>query len=159
MVSREPIYLALFAQLKTGGFFKTYTRRWQSIWDDLAAQSPRTPDLPMLIQQAQVEIVHYTNRGIGRVLTLETHVEVFSRIPDGATPGFKDGTTSGDTVVNAMLDAVDNALAPDAHEGLQTLGGLVLDCRIEGLIMKTFGDEDPSGLCGAVIPITMLLSS
>lgn len=156
-ISRETIYAALFAQLQTAGTgFATYSRTWLNVWDDPAA---RSPNLPMCIQQDQQEEMRWSNRGIGRVLLLQVRVEIYGKIPDGMTPGFKDGSP-GATVVNNMIDLVDNALAPsDLHEGLQTLGGLVLDCRIEGQIMKAFGDNDPSGQCGAVIPVILLLSS
>ena len=42
----------------------------------------------------------------------------------------------------ANLAAIDAALAPSALTGLQTLGGLVSHCWIEGKLMKDAGDLD-----------------
>lgn len=154
-VSREVVYEALLAQLKTAGVvFKTYTRRWKSTWDDPAQ---RVAELPMICQWEQNENVQWTNRGVGSVKTWSPMLEVYAKIPDGSTPGVKDDKTPGSKVLNPLIDAIEAALAPD-HDGVQTLGGVVIDCRIEGTIVKVLGDEDPSGQCGALIPVTILVN-
>lgn len=154
--SRETIYGALLTQLRTAGVtFKTYSRRWRSAWDD--PQSILS-DLPMLLQWEQIENVVWTNRGIGMARTWEVKLEVYGKIPVGLGDiGAPDKTTPGASVLNPLLDAIEEALAPTGPNGVQTLGGLVLDCRIEGTIIKVLGDEDPSGLCGAIVPVRILV--
>lgn len=154
-INRERIYEALFAQIKTAGTaFKSYSRTWKSAWDDPNA---RIPDMPMLIQQEQMEIVTWpANRGIGSVYNLEIRMEIYAKIPEGLTMGVPDPeTTPGSKVLNPLLDALTAALAPSGYDGVQTLGDLVLDCRIEGPIIKVLGDRDPSGLCGAIVPVNI----
>lgn len=155
MVAREAVYTALLTQLQTAGVtFKTYTRRWKSVWDDPVQ---RVADLPMLVQWEGDEEVGYAgNRGIGPIRFWIVKLELYAKIPDGSTPGVPDSTTGGSQVLNPLLDAVETALAPD-HDGYQTLGGLVTDCRIEGTVIKVLGDEDPSGQCGAIVPLKILL--
>lgn len=154
--SREDIYAALLTQLETAGTtFQTYTRRWKSTWDDPAA---RLALLPMLVQWEQMENVIWGNRGIGPLRTLEITLELYAKIPDVfGTPGVPDKTTSGSSVLNPLIDAVEAALQPPAGDELQTLGGLVFDCRLEGAVIKVMGDEDPSGLCGALVPVRILI--
>lgn len=154
-VTREEVYEALLAQLETAGtIFKTYSRRWKSTWDDPAA---RLADLPMLCQWEGLENATWANRGQGPVKSWEVKLEIYAKIPDGSTPGVPDKDTPGSKVLNPLLDAIEGALAPD-HDGLQTLGGVVIDCRVEGAIIKVMGDEDPSGLCGAIVPVRLLVN-
>lgn len=156
-VARETIYEALLTQLKTAGStFKTYSRRWLSTMDD---PNERLALLPLLVPWEGTEDVQWTNRGIGSVMTFTITVEIYAKIPDGMmTPGVKDAATSGSEVLNPLLDAVEAALAPTGHDGRQTLGGLVTDCRVEGTITKVLGDADPSGLCGALVPVKILVT-
>ncbi len=157
VLARETIYEALLSQLKTAGTtFKTYSRRWRSAWDDPAGQISASP---MLIQwEASETVIWSNNRGIGSVRTLSLTLEVYAKIPDGMTPGVPTTLVGGSATLNPLLDAIETALAPDIETGLQTLGGLVTDCRIDGTITKVLGDEDPSGLCGALIPVSILMT-
>lgn len=54
--------------------------------------------------------------------------------------------------LNVILDAIDDALAPD-FTGKQTLGGLVSHCRTEGDTLKDPGDIDGDGLLWVPIKI------
>lgn len=54
--------------------------------------------------------------------------------------------------LNVILEAIDDALAPD-YTGKQTLGGLVSHCRIEGDTLKDPGDIDGDGLLWVPIKI------
>lgn len=157
IVAREAIYDALLAKLTLAGGtnFKTYTRRWKSAWDDPGAMLAL---LPMLVQWEDREEISYSdNRGIGRIMTISMRLELYAKIPVGHTVGVPDKSTSGSSVLNPLLDVLDNALAPVGMDGLQTLGGVVYDCRIEGEIVKVLGDEDPSGLCAALVPLKILV--
>jgi hypothetical protein len=59
------------------------------------------------------------------------------------------------TQMNAMIDAIEIALAPSMVTGGQTLGGLVFECRIDGKIDK-FENVDNSGKSVALLPIAVL---
>lgn len=58
------------------------------------------------------------------------------------------------TALNPALDTVDTALYPPAGSDLQTLGGLVTHCWIDGKVIKVCGHNGPQTV--AVIPITIL---
>src|ERR1017187_2662329 len=59
------------------------------------------------------------------------------------------------TQMNAMIDAIETALAPDAVTGGQSLGGLVAEARIDGKIDK-FENVENSGKSVALLPIAVL---
>lgn len=68
-----------------------------------------------------------------------------------------DTDTEPDMVMNNILDAIEAAVAPDKGSGYQTLGGLVVNCRINGTI-----ERDPgfmSGVGAAAIPIEITTTS
>lgn len=159
-VSRETVYTALFTQLKTAVGFKTYSRRWRAVYDDLEG---RLPLLPMMILYEQHEDQQWPQqRGIGPIRTWGVTLEIYAKIPDNLTgpTASADSRTPGASVLNPLIDAIDAALQPqlgEARDGYQSLGGIVTDCRIEGTIIKVLGDEDPNGQCGALIPIRILV--
>lgn len=70
-------------------------------------------------------------------------------------------TVAGDTLINPILDSIEDALAPSgpfrATMGTQTLGGLVQQVLIEGDIHVEPGDTDPNGIGGAVIPLRIVV--
>jgi len=152
--TREQIYQALFTLLQATALFSTTTRRWIS-WQDDPQQE--TVALPLLVQYEMWERYDYKGeRGLPPIRELELRVLVYGKIPVGQTLGVKDSTTPGAQVLNPLIDAVEAAILPSGYDGVQTLGNLVIDCRIEGQITKALGDEDPSGICGAIIPIKIL---
>lgn len=160
MVTRETIFQALFALAPSADTFPTRSRRWQNWQNSLPHQTADIPKLPFLCQyEAFTETVEYKGeRGLPPIRTWTVRWLVYAKIPDGQTAGVPDTKTSGSEVLNPLLDAIESALAPaPLDEGVQTLGGLVIDCRIEGEIVKIPGDQDPSGLCGAVVPIKILV--
>lgn len=59
-----------------------------------------------------------------------------------------------DQALNPLIDAIEYSLRPDPASNVQTLGGLVVHCWIEGKIEKNPGDLDNQAM--AVIPIKML---
>jgi hypothetical protein len=156
VTTRETVMAALFTTISASTVFATTTRRWQS-WQDDPNATP--PPLPLLVLYEMNENTDYKNsRGLPPTRVWEVRALVYGRIPQSQTPGVPDKTTAGATVLNPLIDAVETALAPaDLTGGLQTLGGLVQDCRIEGVTTKVLGDVDPSGICGAVIPIRILV--
>jgi len=85
------------------------------------------------------------------ILTLKYHVFVY--ISAGLDPDDVPGT-----VMNALLDAVDAAVAPsgaDALSGLQTLGELVDHVWAEGPVFVDNGDIDGKGV--AAIPFEIVV--
>lgn len=168
MTTRETIMEGLkdhWLSLKTGDnpTFRTVTRRWQNWQDDPSAV--RMP-MPALVQYEVSESTVSSGRGMLPVRTWEVHLFCYALIPDaqgGMVPGVANKTTPGASVVNALIDAIEESLAPpdipriDENWGTQTLGGLVIDCWIEGTTVKVLGDGDPSGLCAAIIPVKILV--
>lgn len=66
--------------------------------------------------------------------------------------------TAWDIVVNPLLDAIEDALAPDnLSNGKLTLGGLVYDCRPEGEIIINNGDTEPANQGSFIFPIKIII--
>lgn len=149
---------ALFVQLKTAGpLFATYSRRWISWLDD---PSSMVVALPLLVQWESPIAENYSRnggRGMPPIRTWHLTLLAYGKIPAGDTPGVPDATTPAAAVLNPLIDAIETALDPGNNDGTLTLGGLVQDCRIDGDIIKALGDVDPSGICGAIIPVKILV--
>lgn len=156
--TREIVLNALFTQLKTcGSTFKLYTRRWVP-WIDDPTQS--RPDMPFLVQWESPVAETYVGTpgsGLPPKRLWDVTLLAYGMIPVGQTPGVPDSTTPAASVLNPLIDAIENALSPDDPNGLLTLGGLVVDCCIDGEIVKALGDADPSGVAGAIIPVKILV--
>lgn len=158
--SRETIDLALLSLLTTAVNFETVSRKWED-WQDapLNAQGAAAiPDMPALIQYKGPETTEYKGaRGQPKIRFWKYWLMVYWKIPPDDTPGIP-GTTAGVSVLNPLLDVIDALFNPSAlDDGVQTLGGLVIDVRIDGETTTALGDHDPSGLCGAVIPLVILV--
>ena len=140
MINREAIYSALFTLLQGTGTYVTKSRRLKH-WNDVPKDAQ--PALFMATGNQTAETV----RGQPTRWTLSVDVYVYVRTDGGADPG---------PIINPLLDAIEAALAPNAIENAQTLGGLVTWCRIEGAIETdegTLGDQ-----AVAIIPISILVS-
>ncbi|HEY2446246.1 MAG TPA: hypothetical protein VGI20_10965 [Rhizomicrobium sp.] len=141
--SREAIYAALFELVGGASPFRTATRR---IKDYSAIDQATQPAL------LQVELGEKWNARIGLppIVTLSARLFVYCEENDPTEPV--------STQMNALLDAVTNALAPDLppHGPFrQTLGGLVQHAGIAGEIAIA---EGLSGQSEAVIPIEILVN-
>lgn len=68
---------------------------------------------------------------------------------------------AGSTILNPILDAIEDAIGPDESamniNGAQTLGDLVQSVKIQGETYIELGDTDPDGLGGAVIPLEIVV--
>ncbi|MBN8905851.1 MAG: hypothetical protein J0H19_18700 [Rhodospirillales bacterium] len=141
-MNREPIMEALKAKLSMPEF-KTVSRRLRMFGDVPHAEMPALFIIEPSEAYAQTE----------RLPSKTTFdVELWVYICDGV-----DQNTVPVTVLNGLLDKIDDALSPDPppHPRVQTLGGLVSHCWIEGQIEKTPGDLDGIGL--ARIPLKILI--
>lgn len=142
--SRETIYAALFALVSGAPGFVTATRRLKEYSDvDQATQ-------PALLQ---VELGESWNArtGMPPVVTLNAHLFVYCETNDPTAPV--------STPMNALLDAITNALAPPMlpHGPFrQTLGGLVQHAGVAGEVTIT---EGLSGQSEAVIPIAIVVNA
>lgn len=138
-MNREAIYSALFAQLTTAAGFATFSRRLKH-WEEVPAVAQ-----PALFQVQKSEEVKARTSLPSKVLM---HLDLY--LYSTAT----DAAVSSSIAMNALLDAVADALQPASGQLNQTLGGLVDYCRISGVI------ETDEGALGAqavaIVPIEIL---
>lgn len=136
---REEIMQALFNVVRDCGHWKTASRRLQ-LWSNVPSA-----DKPAVFVVKKGEVHPASTDGTG----VRIEAEIFI---------YMDSTGQGvpDSMMNPFIDGIANALAPNQLTGLQTLGGLVQHCWIEGKIMQDSGDMDGDGV--AVIPVKMLIN-
>lgn len=137
---RESIYAALFALLAGTAQYRTTSRRLLH-WNDVGAGAQ-----PALFM-AQRNEVPRTVRGQPTEWTLNVDVYIYCRTDGGLDPG---------PIINPLIDAIEGALAPNQIDNVQTLGGLVHWCRIEGAIETdegTLGDQSV-----AIIPVSIFVT-
>ena len=141
-MNREAIITALFTRVSAAAEFVTSSRRLK-LWSSLSAgEKPAV----FLVERSDAYV-----RGSEAVPEMVTmHAELFIYTDAG-----QDQSVIPSTILNNLIDAVDDALKADALTGKQTLGGLVSHCWIEGRVMKDAGDLDGQGV--AVIPIKILV--
>lgn len=143
---REPIWAALFALLQgatTTPGVVTFSRRLRH-WSEV--QPAEQPALYL----TQTKNPYTQRRGLPPKIELNGEIVVYVLVAD-------DDKASPDTQMNAILDAIDTALAPSPATETQTLGGLVSHAWISGAV------ETSGGLLGAqavaVIPISILINT
>ena len=142
MISREPIYAALFGLLETAADFAVVYRRLRH-WSDV---SP--PEQPALFMAQKTELASVKTLGAPTVWTLAVDLYLYVHS--------SDPYLAPATVLNPLLDAVEAALAPSATTGLQDLGlpATVQHAYISGKI------ETDEGVLGdqavAIVPIEIL---
>ena len=126
--------------------FRTSGRR-RKHWQEVAAQ-------PALYVVAVAERWPGRATGIPAAVVIEAEIWIYS-------DAGKNPDVVPDTVLNALIGAVETALAPTpvftgiAVQNAQTLGGLVEHCWIEGDLEKAPGDLEGQAL--AVIPVLLLV--
>jgi len=143
-MSREAAFSALFETLTDAYAWGVASRRLK-LWSDVPAAMR-----PALFQlEAGPETYQWTSLATPR-RTVEAKLFLYFDSRDPLTPGA--------TAINAALDAIDAALAPqgvDLAAGRQTLGGAVYDCKIAGVPVRDTGDMDGDGL--AVVSVRLVL--
>jgi hypothetical protein len=142
MISREPIYAALFALVSGAAHFVTAERRFRH-WSDVAPA-----EQPAVFQRQKSEVAAVKALGAPTVWTLlvELHLYVHSSDPY-LSPAMQ---------LNPLLDAVEAALAPAAATGIQDLG-LPATVRHAYLAGRIATEEDTLGNQAiATIPVEIL---
>ena len=142
MISREPIYAALFALVSSAAGFVTIDRRLRH-WSDV------TPaEQPALFQCQVKEAAANRTLAAPTVWTLSVELYLYAHS--------SDPYRAPATILNPLLDAVMQALAPDPVTGFQDLGlpAMVRHAFIAGRI------ETDEGVLGdqaiAIIPVEIL---
>ena len=142
MISREPIYAALFGVLETAADFAVVDRRLRH-WSDV---SPA--EQPALFVAQKTESAATKALGAPTVWTLAVDLYLYVHS--------SDPYLAPATVLNPLLDAVEAALAPSATTGVQDLGlpAQIQHAYINGKI------ETDEGVLGdqavAIVPVEIL---
>lgn len=145
MIARETIYAALFTLVSGSANFVTASRKLVH-WSDLG------PEEHPAIFQRQVDEVRVEQRGVPPKIKLSVDLYIYVH----SLSQQLDPMVTPSQLLNPLLDAIDAALAiDDRSNNVNTLGGLVSHCWIEG---KT---ENFEGMIGdqavAIIPISILV--
>lgn len=142
MISREPIYAALFALIAGAAGFAVADRRLRH-WSDVA---PAEQPALFMAQKSEVASVKTLAAPTVWTLTVDVYLYVHSSDPYCAPA----------TLLNPLIDAVEAALAPSAATGVQDLGlpAMVQHAYISGKI------ETDEGVLGdqavAIVPVEIL---
>ncbi len=141
-MSREQIYAAVFSLASNAANFVTKSRNLVSI------DAVNSADLPALFQEQVLERIEQGARGVPprKILEIKLHVYV----------GNFDAGVSVSTQLNGLLDALELALAADSATGVQTLGGLVSHCWVEGKLEIFEGNAGEKAR--AVVPVRVLVA-
>jgi len=146
-VAREQIYSALFALLQSAANFKTVGRVW------VPSNKLDPPQLPALFMVENNEHAMQTAPGRPAKWMLDVDVVIYARNEgESQAPGAESYVRA--TAPNNLLDAVESALAPVAAANVQSLGGLVQHCWIEGKIEKDAALQGANSV--AVVPVRIL---
>lgn len=141
-MNREQIYAELFERLKAIPGLRTTSRKLRH-WTDV--DSSQQPAL-FQAQGRQIATPGDPARGVPTKWTFLIDVYVYARTDGDRVPG---------TVMNPLLDAIEAVTKPDnPTQRVQTLGGLVERCWIEGDIETdegTLGDQ-----AVAIVPFRIL---
>jgi hypothetical protein len=144
-VTREQISIAFFNLIGGAANFNATSRRFVH-WDQV-----NETQMPFLTMLKTGEVRSRQSEGLP-TLTINAHVFVY--LSAGMDP-----QDTPDTAMNALLDAIDAAVAPGGADALngnkQTLGGLVAHCYPLGPVFVDTGDID--GKAVAAIPFQILV--
>ena len=143
--TREQISVAFFDLIAGAAGFTATSRRFVH-WDQV-----NETQMPFLTMLKTGEQRARQSEGLP-TLTINAHVFVY------LTAGM-DPEDVPDTAMNALLDAIDAAVAPAGADAIngnkQTLGGLVAHCYPFGPVFIDTGDVD--GKAVAAIPFQILV--
>lgn len=145
MISREPIYAALFALAAEAAGFVTAERRLRH-WSDVAPAEQPALFLSQKSENAAVQAL-----GAPTVWTLSADLYVYAHSSDPyRAPAM---------VLNPLIDAVEAALLPDPVTGMQTLGlpAMVQHAYLAGKIVTDEGVLGDQAV--AIVPVEILCVS
>jgi hypothetical protein len=144
-VTREQISVAFFNLIQGATAFTASSRRFVH-WDQV-----NETQMPFLTMLKTGEVRARQTEGLP-TLTINAHVFIY--LSAGMDP-----EDTPDSAMNALLDAIDAAVAPSGTDVLngnrQTLGGLVAHCYPFGQVFVDTGDVD--GKAVAAIPFQILV--
>lgn len=142
MISREPIYAALFERAANATQFVTTGRKLRH-WSDLTAA-----EQPALFMRQKLEVATVAAVGAPTVWKLIVEFYVYAHA--------SDPYIAPTSVLNPLLDAVQSALAPAPVTGVQDLGvpEMVQHAYIAGKVEITEGVLRDQAV--AVIPVEIL---
>jgi hypothetical protein len=138
----EAIVNALYDLLTPVADFKTTGRRLQ-LW----SQTPQQPAL--FINHPADEYPEPPVRGLPVKATIELEVWLYAQVT-------VDPSHDSDFVLENLVSAVKTALAPSVMSGVQTLGGIVSHCWVQGRVEFDQGYMD-GGQGKAIIPVKVLV--
>lgn len=149
-IDREAIWAALFAYLKTklAASFVTIGRK------HVPPPTLTIPDQPALFQVAAREGHKPKPPGTPTQLTLRGYLIVYCYV-DSPQEDIGSETQLGETLLNNLLLAIDQALLPDNVNGKFTIGGLATHCWVDGdtdMDPGIFGDQ-----AAAILPLNILV--
>jgi hypothetical protein len=142
MITREPIYAAVFAKVAGAAKFVTAERRLRH-WSGL------TPaEQPALFMRQKTEVAAVTTFGAPTVWTLIVDLYLYAHA--------SNPYVAPATVLNPLIDAVEAVLAPLAANGVQDLGvpEMVQHAYIAGKITTDEGVLRDQAV--AIIPVEIL---
>jgi hypothetical protein len=146
MIDREGIYNALLAKLGAAGRFVTISRK-------PIPPDQLTPEMqPALFVEEIAETAEPRPRGLPVKWMLEVDLGIYY-YHESQPEILGEHRCSPSTDLNQLLNAVEQALAADAN-GVQTLGGMVDHCWIEGEIIKSPAYLQAQG--AAIVPVKIL---
>lgn len=144
MITREPIYAALFAKLQSVPGIVTASRRIRHF------TQVKPQEMPALFQ-TQIMEKPAVQRGIPTRYNLAVEVTLFiwqQNATDAITP-----------TLNPLLDGIEYALRPDNVPQTEcTLGGLVSHCRIDGGAVEIFEGMNEGKLTVAILPVQIMVA-
>lgn len=151
-IGRETIYAALFSQLfskldvSNGGPFQTTSRRVQSVGQ------LQIGDQPALFMTTVGERNRHTVLGAPPITDMMATLYVYAMVDEM--------TDVPDTVINNLMDTIENAVSPSAinaqaGDGSQTLGDLVQRVWIDGRL-TAYGTGAAGRQSVSVVQISMM---
>lgn len=143
--TRQQISTALLALLSTAYAFKYTSRRFRNAADQSQVQQPAL----FLVKHKEQHVKQKLVTPAIRHLYFDAYIFIATGTDQNSTP-----MDTLDTLIDAIDPVSGGVLAPPAGFAYQTLGGLAVDCFIDGDITLVPGDLDGQGL--AVIPIKVI---
>jgi hypothetical protein len=142
MITREPIYGALFARVAGAANFVTAERRLRH-WSGMAPA-----EQPALFMRQKQEVAKVPTLGAPTVWTLIVELYLYAHS--------SNRYVAPATILNPLIDAVEATLAPLAATGLQDLGlpAIVQHAYIAGKIETDEGVLRDQAV--AIIPVEIL---